>query len=410
MTARIVMRIANGADLDDAAIPAPPDGAGITLPLFYYALDRLARQRMLEYCAVGERVLVTAIPSAPLHSRPADTNQRHVFSRAAMIRCDGGQMVIETARSSTKITIHDPRVMAFLAGADALAEDEARAVASLLWQCGILVEENAEEGALAHWEFADLLLHARSRVGRHMRGYGGTYVNATRFPSPPVTKPPMSEESFDLPEPDLDVLDQGDIPFSRVLEGRRSTRAFADPPIDRRQLGEFLYRAARMQWQMESTHEQILSKRPYPGAGAIYELEIYPAIGSCVDLPRGLYHYDPAEHRLYKLSVSERVAGEVLREAKRSSGGADPQVVLTIAARFDRMFWKYESMRYASILKNVGALYQTMYLVAEAMGLGACALGGGPCDLLSDAIGLDYYAESAVGEFMIGSRAVAGGD
>ena len=77
---------------------------------------------------------------------------------------------------------------------------------------------------------------------------------------------------------------------------------------------------------------------------------------------------------------------------------------MTIAARVGRIFWKYESMGYAAILKNTGVLYQTMYLVAEAMGLGACGIGGGHSDLLSKAAGLDYYAESAVGEFLIGTR------
>jgi SagB-type dehydrogenase family enzyme len=81
-----------------------------------------------------------------------------------------------------------------------------------------------------------------------------------------------------------------------------------------------------------------------------------------------------------------------------------PQVLLTIAARFSRVAWKYESIAYALILKNLGVLYQTMYLVAESMGLAACALGGGNADLFAAAAGVDYYAESSVGELVLGSR------
>ncbi|MBI4276864.1 MAG: nitroreductase family protein, partial [Armatimonadetes bacterium] len=58
----------------------------------------------------------------------------------------------------------------------------------------------------------------------------------------------------------------------------------------------------------------------------------------------------------------------------------------------------------ALILKDVGVLYQTMYLVAAAMGLSPCALGGGDADLLTRAIGIPYHVESAVGEFLLGSR------
>jgi SagB-type dehydrogenase family enzyme len=78
--------------------------------------------------------------------------------------------------------------------------------------------------------------------------------------------------------------------------------------------------------------------------------------------------------------------------------------LLVITARFQRVTWKYQSMAYALVLKHVGVLYQTMYLAGTAMGLATCALGGGDSDLFAEAAGLDYYAESSVGEFIIGQR------
>jgi hypothetical protein len=44
-----------------------------------------------------------------------------------------------------------------------------------------------------------------------------------------------------------------------------------------------------------------------------------------------------------------------------------------------------------------------MYLVATAMGFAPCALGGGNSDVFAEAAGTDYYAESSVGEFVLGS-------
>ena len=61
-------------------------------------------------------------------------------------------------------------------------------------------------------------------------------------------------------------------------------------------------------------------------------------------------------------------------------------------------------MAYAVTLKNAGALYQQMYLVATAMNLAPCGLGGGDSDLFAEAAGLDYYAETSVGEFLLSSR------
>jgi SagB-type dehydrogenase family enzyme len=67
--------------------------------------------------------------------------------------------------------------------------------------------------------------------------------------------------------------------------------------------------------------------------------------------------------------------------------------------------WTYEEMPYAAILKHVGVLYQTMYLVATAMGLAACGLGAGEATAFADATGADPLVEGSVGEFILGSRA-----
>jgi oxazoline/thiazoline dehydrogenase len=92
----------------------------------------------------------------------------------------------------------------------------------------------------------------------------------------------------------------------------------------------------------------------------------------------------------------------LLADACASSGlDTPPDVLITLAARFQRIAWKYQSMAYATILKNTGALYQQMYLVATAMNLAPCGLGGGDSDLFAEAAGLDYYAETSVGEFML---------
>jgi SagB-type dehydrogenase family enzyme len=75
-----------------------------------------------------------------------------------------------------------------------------------------------------------------------------------------------------------------------------------------------------------------------------------------------------------------------------------------MASRFQRLGWKYNAIAYAATLKNVGVLYQTMYLVATAMDLAPCGLGSGNSDLLAEAAGLDDLNESSVGELMLGSR------
>jgi SagB-type dehydrogenase family enzyme len=82
----------------------------------------------------------------------------------------------------------------------------------------------------------------------------------------------------------------------------------------------------------------------------------------------------------------------------------DLQVLIIIAARFQRLSWKYASMAYATMLKHVGVLYQTMYLAAAAMDLAPCGVGGGNSDLFARAANTNYYDETSVGEFLLGRR------
>ena len=78
------------------------------------------------------------------------------------------------------------------------------------------------------------------------------------------------------------------------------------------------------------------------------------------------------------------------------------QVLLILSARFPRVAWKYSSLAYAAILKDVGVVFQSMYLTATAMDLAPCALGAGNSDVFAKAIDSDYYAETSVGEFVPG--------
>jgi SagB-type dehydrogenase family enzyme len=67
------------------------------------------------------------------------------------------------------------------------------------------------------------------------------------------------------------------------------------------------------------------------------------------------------------------------------------------------MAWKYTAIAYALTLKHVGVVFQTVYLTATDMNLAPCALGGGDSDLFARVASTDYYTETSVGEFLLGS-------
>jgi SagB-type dehydrogenase family enzyme len=190
-----------------------------------------------------------------------------------------------------------------------------------------------------------------------------------------------------------------------VVEDRRSIRAHDDAaPITADQLGELLYRCARTRSAVTRDGMEYLS-RPHPAGGAAYELELYPVVRRVAGLAPGMYHYDSHEHRLRLVRAPGPEVGRLVQNAAAAAMAPMPQVLIVVAARFGRLMWAYEELAYALVLKHVGVLYQTMYLVATSMGLAGCALGGGDAMAFTEATGLDYTAESSVGEFMLGSSA-----
>jgi SagB-type dehydrogenase family enzyme len=226
-------------------------------------------------------------------------------------------------------------------------------------------------------------------------------------------KPVRVTQAIELFRPNLVRLQRKDQPFARVQEMRCSVREYAARAITAVQLGEFLFRVARVKqtWQdgldtPVGPMPMELTARPYPGGGGLYELEVYAAVQACTGLDLGLYHYDPLHHQLEPLEANAVALQSLLAEASQATGvpARKLQVLLIISARFQRVMWKYAAMAYALILKNVGVLYQTMYLAATAMGLAPCAIGCGDAELFAQAAGTDYYEESSVGEFLLGTK------
>jgi SagB-type dehydrogenase family enzyme len=129
-------------------------------------------------------------------------------------------------------------------------------------------------------------------------------------------------------------------------------------------------------------------------------------VGACAGLRPGLHYYDPARHRLARVSGRTAEVSRLLGDAAEATAIPEEhlQVLLVLAARFARVGWKYESIAYALTLKHVGVVFQALYLAATAMGLGARAVGCGDADLFARAAGTDYWAETSVGEILVGSQ------
>jgi SagB-type dehydrogenase family enzyme len=417
-----------------ASIVLETGGIG-ELTRFNYFYAQCVVRCFIQYSVYADDTrLVSLALTVPLRSfviAELEAEGRYALSRFAYCHRQGGELLLETPLLGSKVILHDWRAAALLSvlstpsTSHEIAEkspfipDDALAGILKLLKTARLLCASADAGApdedqnitLRQWEFHDLLFHSRSRIGRHNNRVGATFRHLGSIPPPPLVKYPQAD-GIRLYQPESDRAESR-MDLFEAIEARKSIRSHGKEPISSDQLGEFLYRVARIRalWNFEIRNPSgalietfQLSNRPYPAGGAVYEIEIYITINRCKDLEPGLYRYSPLEHTLAKLSAENEKTAALLKDASLSAGiNHRPQVLITLAARFQRMAWKYNTISYAATLKNVGVLYQTMYLVATAMGLAPCALGSGNSDLFAEAAGTDYYAETSVGEFMLGT-------
>ncbi|MGJ6960531.1 SagB/ThcOx family dehydrogenase [Streptosporangium sp. G11] len=374
------------------------------------------------------------------------------LSRFALIRTDGNNYHVESPLSLHRVILHRPEAMAAVGAlirpvAPSAITRESQPVIVYLMAAGMVAQaveedpfqpmvfEEDVDPALVTWTPVDLMFHTRSTLGRHDHDFGATYPMGDRWGVEPVVKPgparvPADQEPVRahadqgsagapadpgpgrapvvLPRPKWDELLAADPPLTAAVEANRHTRHYGERRLTAGELGELLYRTVRVRSLVGSPDETSTtstSDRPYPSSGNSYELELYATVDRCADVPRGVYHYDPLRHRLEPIESDPADVDELLEAGKVAANlDTTPPVLLTITARFRRLSRKYNGLSHSMVLKNVGALTQTLSLVGTAMGLAACGLDSGDIETTGRVFGLDWRVESSVGGFVVGHR------
>lgn len=227
--------------------------------------------------------------------------------------------------------------------------------------------------------------------------------SASRQP-PPLYEASTHGERTPLPAP----VPLPATAIAEILTRRRTRRRYGERPLRLDELSTFLHHAARI---ARTGHDDRLGDyalRPFAGAGARSELEIYLVANAIEGLRPGAHHFDPLAHDLRVVRERDAHHERLVRWVHAAAGGQldrDPPAILLITAVFARVMWKYRDLGLSLIYKDTGCLMQTLYLVATAMDLAPCAIGGGEELLNSRWLGLDPLVESQVGCFLLGPRA-----
>jgi putative peptide maturation dehydrogenase len=223
------------------------------------------------------------------------------------------------------------------------------------------------------------------------------------LPPPESISLVASEQRIPLPAPECTE-------FDRLLHRRSTCRNFdAGASIPIAELASVLHRVFGAQASLELEPGAFMLKKNSPSGGGLHPIEAFVLAQRVEGLAPGLYHYHCMDH------VLEPVPGPALEElgatAHELVAGqawfADAPVMLLMAARFQRNFWKYRNhpKAWKVIQLDAGHLSQNLYLSATELGYGAFVTGAINDRCAERLFGLDGISTGAVAVFGFGKRA-----
>jgi SagB-type dehydrogenase family enzyme len=201
-------------------------------------------------------------------------------------------------------------------------------------------------------------------------------------------------KKIELPDPKFDE----DVKFWDVIRNRKSSRKFKNEPVTKEELSLMLFGMSGL-----TRVSPQFAFRTVPSAGGLYPIEVYLVINNVKDLDQGIYHYNISKHSL-----------ELLQEGdfrnKITKACLDQQIAYNSAANFvytaiiERSKWKYLQRCYRYIYMDVGHIGQNFYLIAEALGLGACTIGAIFDDEINSMLNIDGITETAIYVGVVGKK------
>ncbi|MCB9554484.1 MAG: SagB family peptide dehydrogenase [Deltaproteobacteria bacterium] len=261
------------------------------------------------------------------------------------------------------------------------------------------------------WEVHDYwhMLHTATA-----RGGVGRLTNQKSVSAPPAVRPGWENASvIELPR---QLAELAPASLDQLLDLRQTVRRYAKRPLALAELSRLLWSGMRnTQSPRENTTLQMeIIRRPYPSGGSTYSLELYIIVppDGLETVEPGVYHYCPARHLLERLESIEQHVSQIRRNALGAAGverqdGGQP-LIFALTSRVGRVSYKYEGNAHALIAREVGCVYQTLYLLCANMDLAPCALGlsGLGSSELAEIGGFDPHLETVVGYMLVGAKQI----
>lgn len=199
----------------------------------------------------------------------------------------------------------------------------------------------------------------------------------------PIIKSYSEAERVSLPPPaKISAL------FADTLLNRRSQRDYTGGPLSIQDFSTLVHYSCGVTGYVPAYGYERLPLRTFPSSGGLQAPEVYLSVQSVESVRPALYHYHAVDHAIELLKPGSH--GGLLREVCLDQPWVETSsVVFVITGYYERLKWKYQARGYRFMCMDAGFLGQNIYLAAEAMSLGACAIAGFMDDAIEVLFGID---------------------
>ena len=133
--------------------------------------------------------------------------------------------------------------------------------------------------------------------------------------------------------------------------------------------------------------------RTVPSAGGRHALETWLLINRVKGIQPGLYRYLAFSHSLAIINTTSGMADSIMSACLGQAFVRSSAVTFIWSAVIYRMAWRYSERAYRLVHLDAGHACQNLYLAAEQIGCGTCAIGAFDDQQMADALKIDGEEE-----------------
>ena len=174
-----------------------------------------------------------------------------------------------------------------------------------------------------------------------------------------------------------------------LLEGRRSVRRYTEEPLSLLELAFLLWATQGV----TARPNPDVTLRTVPSAGARHAFETYLHCRRVEGVEEGIWRYLPLDHRLVFEFSADGLGGAIAGACLGQRFVAQGAATFFWSVLPARMEWRYGPAAHRVLPLDAGHVCQNLYLAAEAIGAGVCAVGAYDQQTLDALLRLDGEEE-----------------